>query len=95
MPAFPVNGQSEAIDFRIRLILAGLYTSKIEKTAATIMQHISAFEKSLKDVSRDLNTLITHINNSKNAGDRIINKVQQLEGKLDDLLHLENEQPRA
>ncbi|MBN1480956.1 DNA recombination protein RmuC [candidate division KSB1 bacterium] len=75
----------------LKLILAGLYSYKIEKTAAFIMQHISAFEQNVHDISNELNILLSHINNSSSAGVRVANRVQGLEKKLENLLLLDSD----
>jgi DNA recombination protein RmuC len=75
----------------LKLILAGLYSSKIEKTAALFMQHINAFDQSLKDVDSEMSTLLTHINNSHNAGQRVSNKIQDAQRKLNSLININDE----
>lgn len=73
----------------LKLILAGLYSHKIEKTAAFIMQHVSALAQNVQDISREISTLLTHIHNSSNSGMRLANRVQALEKKLENLLYMD------
>lgn len=72
----------------LKLILAGLYSHRIEKTAALVMQNINAFEKNIAEISNDMNTLLTHINNSQNAGARIASKIQSLGRKLENVINM-------
>ena len=53
------------------------------------MQHINAFQQSIMEITNELNTLLSHIHNSKNAGDRVAARIQELERKLEDLLYLD------
>lgn len=75
----------------LKLILAGLYSSKVEKTTALFMQHINAFDQSLKDVEHEMSTLLTHISNSHNAGQRAASKLQEVQRKLDSLVNIKTE----
>ncbi len=72
----------------LKLVLAGHYSSKIEKTTARFLQHVNAFQQSLKDVESDMTTLLTHVNNSHNAAQRVANKIQDAQRKLDTLINI-------
>jgi DNA recombination protein RmuC len=72
----------------LKLILAGLYSHRIEKTAALVMQNINAFEQSIAEIANDMNTLLAHINNSHNAGARVANKIQALGRKLESVINM-------
>ncbi len=75
----------------LKLILVGLYSSKIEKTAAKFMQHISAFQQNLTETENEINTLLTHLNNSQNAALRVSNKIQNMQSKLETLTNIESD----
>lgn len=72
----------------LRLLLMGLYSYKLEKTAARILQRMNALRTLSSDVSKELQTLVLHINNTKNASDRLSNRFLDMERKIEELMYL-------
>ncbi len=72
----------------LRLLLTGLYNQRLEKTAARILQHMNGLRTLSSELSKELNTLMLHINNTKNASDRLNNRFLDMERKIEELLYL-------
>jgi len=73
----------------LRLVLMGLYGQKIENTTRLLIQHFQSFERSTEEMGQELDTLLTHIINTKNAGDRLYTKYQDFERRLEGLINIE------
>ncbi len=75
----------------LRLVLVGLYSHKIEKTAALVMQHLKTLQQNGEELANEMSTLMTHLNNSRNSSERLYHKIQDLQRRLEDIKEIENE----
>lgn len=73
--------------YLLRLFLYGLYSKKLEKTAVEVMQHINSLQTGATEILRELGTLINHLNNAKNSGERVQHRIQALAGKIEDMTY--------
>lgn len=80
--------------YLLRLIVQGLYSSKLEKSAATVLQHTQALQIGSADLLKELSTLVTHLNNAKNSCDRVLYRADNLAGKIEEMTLLKQDEVR-
>jgi len=67
----------------LRVILMASEGKRIEEASKRIVKILSALNHDTKIISNDLRILTTHINNSKNAAERVLTDFQSLERKIE------------
>ncbi len=77
--------------YLLKLILYGLYSSRWEKTAAALMQRLSALQVSARETQREMATLSAHLNNAKNAGDRLQQRLAELAHTINEIAYHQQE----
>ncbi len=75
----------------LRLVLVGLYSYRIEKTAALVMQHLKTLQQNGQELANEMSTLMTHLNNSRHTGERVYHKIRDLQTRLDEIKEIEND----
>jgi len=73
----------------LKLILVGLFSRRIEKTAARVLQQLKALQKNSKSMSDEMRTLLTHLGNSRHSSERLDQKIQELQRRLEEISDIE------
>lgn len=69
----------------IKVLMIGLEGKRIEENARRILDTMRAIQKDNEKFGEQLGVLGTHMNNAKNALDRVGNEYAKLSGKIDDV----------
>lgn len=78
--------------YLLRLILYGLYSQKLEKTAAEVLQHLNGLQSATAETLKELGTLMAHLNNAKNSSERVQRRMEDLSGKIEGMTFLKREE---
>lgn len=69
----------------LKLVLVGLFSHKIEKTAALVLKNLRMLQRDGESLSGEMSTLLTHLNNSRNSGERLYHKIGELQRRLQEI----------
>lgn len=70
----------------LKIIMIGLEGQKIEEATVQIIKTFKALQKDAVQVNEDLRLLMSHLNNSKNAAERLYSDFALMSGKLENNL---------
>ena len=86
---FPVSPNS--FFYFLKVILIGLQGKKIEAAAQRILETLDGIKKSNEKFGASMSVMTTHVNNAKNACDRVNNEYVRLTGQIDNVHLLKDE----
>jgi len=75
----------------LKLVLVGLFSHKIEKTAAQVLRNLKMLQRDGESLSGEMSTLFTHLNNSRNSGERLYHKIEELQRRLEEINEIGND----
>lgn len=76
----------------LRLILYGLYSQKLEQTAAEVLRHLNGLQAATAETIKELGILIGHLSNAKNSSERLQRRMEDLAGKIEGMTFLRKEE---
>ena len=76
----------------LKIIMVGLEGAKIEEASRKILGGLKAIQQESVKFGDELSVLTGHIDNAKKASERVSNRYQRLEGRIDNLELLESEE---
>lgn len=74
----------------LKMILIGMEGKRLESTTRRIIQTLYSLNQDSQNISGELKVLTTHLNNAKNASERINNQFERFKEKLKEVKYIEN-----
>ena len=75
----------------LKVILIGMEGKRLESATRKIIQTLYSLNQDSQNISGELKVLTTHLNNAKNASDRVNSQFERFTEKLKEIKYFENE----
>ncbi|MBN2410406.1 DNA recombination protein RmuC [candidate division KSB1 bacterium] len=76
----------------LKVILIGMEGKRLETATRRIIQTLYSLQQDSQNISGELKVLTTHLNNAKNASDRVNNQFERFTEKLKEVKYFDNEE---